>query len=277
MRYKTIAVHADTSVHAPARVLLACALARAEGAHLVGVAATGVSRFIYPASTAALARNVVSPYAASLHEHAHRALDEFEAIAAAEGVASREPRLVADDPEGALVLMSRYADLLVLSQTAPAHEVAGAVRELPEFVMLNTARPLLLAPYVDRPWSPGGKALVAWDESIEATRALGHALPLLCLAAAVTVVQFGRGAAGSLAAHATDLVAWLGRHGVRANVLEERLDIGDGNALLSLAADQQAGLLVMGGYGHARFRELLLGGVTRTVLDAMTVPVLMAH
>lgn len=277
MRYKTIVVHADTSVHAPARLRLACTLARLGAAHLVGVAATGVSRFITPDSATALARTVVSPYAASLHEYARHSLDEFEAIASAEGVASRESRLVADDPEGALVLMSRYADLVVLSQTDPAHQLAGAVRELPEFVMLNSARPLLLVPYTDRPWSPGGKALVAWDESIEATRALGHAIPLLCLAGEVTVVQFARAGANNLAAHAADLGAWLGRHGVRANVLEERVDIGDGNALLSLAAEQQAGLLVMGGYGHARFRELLLGGVTRTVLDAMTVPVLMAH
>jgi nucleotide-binding universal stress UspA family protein len=60
-------------------------------------------------------------------------------------------------------------------------------------------------------------------------------------------------------------------------VHEQPVDIGDGGALLSMVADLQAGLLVMGGYGHTRLRELLLGGVTRTILDAMTVPVLMAH
>jgi nucleotide-binding universal stress UspA family protein len=173
--------------------------------------------------------------------------------------------------------MSRYADLVVLSQTDPAYQVAGAVRQLPEYVMLNSARPVLVVPYAGRVDRLCGNAMVAWDGSVEAARALGGALPLLLRATAVTVAQFQRGEVVEPATQAADLTAWLARHGIRASVAEQHVDMDAGNALLSLAADTQAGLLVMGGYGHSVLRELLLGGVTKTVLESMTVPVLMAH
>jgi nucleotide-binding universal stress UspA family protein len=277
MAYKTILVHADVSNHAPTRIRFAAALAKAEGAHLVGLATTGVSRFMNPDAAAPLARTVAATYAASLHEHANKSLDQFTAIATAGGVTSHEARLVADDPEGALVLMSRYADLVVLSQGDPAHQVAGAVRELPDYVVLNIARPVLLLPYGGSFGVPGGHALVAWDGSLEAARALDHGLPLLRRASAVTVAQFGSGEPYSPAAQASDLAAWLARHGVQATVQDQHVGIDDGNALLALATDRQSSLVVMGAYGHTRLHELLLGGVTKTMLGSMTTPVLMAH
>ncbi|MGZ5198566.1 MAG: universal stress protein [Telluria sp.] len=277
MAYKTVLVHADLSVHAPARIKLAAALANAHGAHLVGVAATGVSRFMYPDTAAPLARTVAAPYAADLGAHAQQALDQFSAIVREQAVVSHEARLVADDPEGALISMSRFADLVVLSQADPAHQVAGAVRELPEYVTLNVARPVLLVPYAGMPRRLDGNALVAWDGSVEASRALHHALPLLRQAGAVLIAQFAGEGENALAGHAADLLAWFGRHGIPAAIHELHTDIGDGDALLSFAADRQSDLIVMGAYGHSRLRELLLGGVTRTMLDQMTVPVLMAH
>lgn len=277
MSYKTILVHADLSAHAPARVSLAAAIARAEDAHLVGAAMTGVSRFVYTDTSVDLEHSVVAGYVDSLHEHARQALERFESIAREAGVRSFEPRLVGDDPEGGLVLLSRFADLVVLSQTDPGHPVAGVVRDLPEFVMLNVARPVLMVPYAGHHARLDAKALVAWDSSLEAARAIGSALPLLRQASGVMVAQFNAGDAATLAADSADLAAWLGRHGITAQVVQPRTAIDEGDALLSLAANLQAGLVVMGGYGHTRFRELLLGGVTKTVLASMTVPVLMSH
>lgn len=277
MSYKIILVHADTSVHAPSRMRVAAKIAKAEGAHLLGVAVTGMSRFMFPETVAPITHTVVANYAVSMHEHARQALDQFTQIATAEGVVSHEGRLVADDPEGALVLMSRYADLVVLSQTDPAHQVAGAVRQLPEYVTLSIARPVLVVPYAGHPPGLDGNALVAWDGSVEAARALGGSLPLLRHAAAVTVAQFQGVETVEPATQAADLTAWLSRHGVRATVAAQHGDIEGGNALLSLAADMQADLVVMGCYGHTRLRELLLGGVTKTMLESMTVPTLMAH
>jgi nucleotide-binding universal stress UspA family protein len=184
---------------------------------------------------------------------------------------------VADDPEGALLLMSRFADLIVLSQTDREHAAAGTVRDLAEYVVLHAARPVLLLPYAGTFGKLDGKALVAWDGSLEATRALGQSLPLLRGASDVLVAQFNTSGEPLLREQADDLGAWLSRHGVRARVEPQHIAIDAGNALVALAVHQQAGLIVMGGYGHTRFRELVLGGVTRTMLKSMTAPVLMAH
>jgi nucleotide-binding universal stress UspA family protein len=277
MSYKTILVHADLSAHAPARIRFAAELANAHGAHLVGAATTGVSRFMSAGSGLDIEHSVVAGYLDRMEEKARQALVQYEALARECCTGSWEARLVADDPEGALVLLARFADLVVLSQTDPGNAVSGTVRDLPEYVVLNAARPVLLLPHAAAVGKPGGKALVAWNGGLEATRALGQALPLLRAASDVLVAQFDATDEPGPRGEADDLRAWLARHGVTARLEAQHGAIDAGNALLSLAAQQQASLLVMGGYGHTRFRELVLGGVTRTVLKSMTAPVLMAH
>jgi nucleotide-binding universal stress UspA family protein len=274
MSYKTILVHADLSAHAPARIRFAAALANAHHAHLLGVAPTGISRFL---SIDTLEPEVLASCLDSMREQARQGLLQFEALALECGVASSEGRLVADDPEDALVLMSRFADLVVLSQTDPDNTPAGTVRDLPENVILNAARPVLLLPYAGSQWQLGGKALVAWNGSLEASHALAQALPLLRGASEVLVAQFNAPVEPGLREKEHDLCAWLSRQGVPAQVEAHHSANDAGNALLSLATDRQVGLLVMGAYGHTRFRELVLGGFTRTVLQSMTVPVFMAH
>jgi nucleotide-binding universal stress UspA family protein len=277
MSYKTILVHADLSPRAPQRIRCAAALANAHGAHLLGVATTGVSRFMGMDSGLDMERTVVAGYLDRLQEHARQALVQYEALARECCTGSWEGRLVADDTEGALVLLARFADLVVLDQTDPAGTAPGAARDLPEYVVLNAARPVLLLPYAAAPAQLDGKALVAWDGSIEASRALAYALPLLRGASEVLVAQFNGPDEPGLREQSADLGAWLARHGVLARIEAQHVSIDAGNALLSLAADRQARLLVMGAYGHTRLRELVLGGVTRTVLASMTAPVLMAH
>lgn len=277
MPYKTILVHADLSLHAPSRIRLAARLAQAEGAHLIGAAMTGISRFVYAPGAGDLARTVIAGYADTLCQQAGQALAQFESVARAAGAPSCEPRLIADDPEGGLVALSRFCDLLVLSQTDPASAVAGAVRDLPEYVMLNVPRPVLLVPYAGEYAGIDGRLLIAWNGSMEAARAVSHALPLLRRAARVVVAHFSPDQAGELAPQLPELLAWLGRHGVVAELHEQRTGNDTGEALLSLAADQQSDLIVMGGYGHTRFRELMLGGMTRTMLEKMTRPLLMSH
>jgi nucleotide-binding universal stress UspA family protein len=274
MSYKTILVHVDLSVHAPARIRFAAALANAHHAHLVGVATTGVSRFM---SIDTLEPAVIAGCLDRMQEQARQGLLQYDALARECCANSWEGRLVADDPENALVLMSRFADLVVLSQTDPDNTPAGAVRDLPEYVILNAARPVLLLPNAGSFAQFDGKALVAWNGSLEASRALSQALPLLRGASEVLVAQFNASADPGLREQESDLGAWLARHGVPARVETHHTSSDVGNALLSLAADREDGLLVLGAYGHTRFRELVLGGVTRTMLQSMTVPVLMAH
>lgn len=276
MPYKTILVHADNSPHAPQRLQAAIELAAQHGAHLVGAAMTGVSRFLYQDSSIDMARTVLAVQLEALHAQAARALAAFDTAAFGAGLASFERRLVDDDPAGALALQARYADLVVVSQADPEDPAARLVPDLPEYVVLNGARPVLIVPYAGHFDTIGSHAMLAWDASIEATRATAAALPMLQQAGKVTVAVFNPGSAHGEQPGA-DIALYLARHGVTATVTVQPTAIDVGNALLSMAAETGANLLVMGGYGHTRFRELVLGGVTRTILGSMTIPVLMAH
>jgi nucleotide-binding universal stress UspA family protein len=141
--------------------------------------------------------------------------------------------------------------------------------------MLNSAAPVLMVPVIGAPAVVGEEVLVGWDESMPARRAIGNALPLLRCARKVSLAVFNTGELPRLAG--ADIALFLARHGVNVEVLREETRIGVGNALLSLAADISADLLVMGGYGHTRFREVLVGGATEAILSSMTIPVLMSH
>lgn len=278
MSYRTILVHADLSPHAPQRVRYAAELARKFDAHLVGGAMTGVSRFLMPASLG-MAGPLIAEQIDLMRSNAGRALDQFDALAGQTGVASFERRLVHDDFDGGMELQARYADLVVVGQTDPDDSTPGAWGDLPEHVLLNSVRPVLVLPYAGQ-WRPTfGHTLLAWDGSMEATRAATAALPLLRESARVTVVVFNpeRRPGVHGAQPGADLALFLSRHGVRADVSAQSVPLDAGNALLSLACDTSADLLVMGAYGHSRFREMLLGGVSATILREMTVPVLMAH
>lgn len=132
----------------------------------------------------------------------------------------------------------------------------------------------------DAPAGPAERILVAWDGSREATRAVHDALPLLTGAASVIVlcVNPQRTAARYEAEPGADIALHLARHDVRTEVQQASADDGaEGEAILSAALDSGANLIVAGAYAHSRIRELVLGGVTRTLLRSTTVPVLMAH
>lgn len=274
MKYKTILVHADESVHAATHPALAAQLALQHDAHLIGVALTGVSRYYYREGAADLARTVLAPHMELLFARADAVLDGFERQAVDAGVRSYERRLVDDETGAGLALCGLYADLLVLGQHEPGVPSPPPGGDLAAHVLLACPRPVLVVPYIQRETVIGKRILVAWNGSAEAARALNAALPFLRQAERVTVAAF-RPADEPAADPA--LLPYLKRHGVEATLLSESPGLAGGEPLLSLVADQAADLLVMGGYGRARLSELLLGGVTRTVLESMTVPVLMAH
>jgi nucleotide-binding universal stress UspA family protein len=146
--------------------------------------------------------------------------------------------------------------------------------------MIDTGRPVLIVPYAGTFECVGRRVLVAWDGTREANRALHDALPLIDGAEAVTVMHVG--------AQQADLdrdrpwleriVRHLGRHGIKAQAEESpHGGIPTSEVLLSRAADIGADMLVAGAYHHSQLRESLLGGVSRNLLDHMTVPVLMSH
>jgi nucleotide-binding universal stress UspA family protein len=275
---KDILVHVDGGAAAERRVEAAAALAEVNEAHLVG---------LHIASSAeempwieGYATEMVIRYAAERAEADRaRAREIFERQVAGRAVASewREASGLADRT---VALHGRYADLVVLGQTEPGAAPFSTTPGLAEHVPLSVGRPCLVLPYAGRFHSLGRRVLIAWDGGREAARAVNDAMPLLIRAERAVIVTIGdRLQGGSGAAHgAAALAAHLTRHGVAA---EARNDTGStisvADLLLSLASDLSSDLMVMGAYGHSRLRELIMGGVTRGVLDHMTLPVLMSH
>jgi nucleotide-binding universal stress UspA family protein len=280
MSYKTILAHVDDSISLAPRVELACRIAVQENAHLVGAATTGISQFIYQSAVVDMSGDYITGYIETLRQRAEAGLKSFDAIARRIGVASVEQRLIDDETAGGISLHARYSDLVVLGQTDPAEPSAIVGDDFPEFVVLHAGCPVLVVPYAGQFYNFGEKVLIAWDGGLEAKRAVHDAIPLLRRAALVEVAVFNPSERPDThgAQPGADIALYLARHGIRVNVRESIVPHEEiGTALLSLAADIGAGMLVMGCFGHSRLREIMLGGVSRTILSSMTVPVLMSH
>lgn len=282
MEYRTILVHVDESRRAQEQIRIAALLAQKYDAHLIGAAATGVTpQFFMPGVIGESNLALLGPALSELREHAASLLTEFESAAWKMDVKSFEKRLIDDDAGAGLVQQARYSDLVVIGQVNPADYSPLLRADFQEYVLMNSGRPVLIVPYAGHFPQIGNRVLLAWDGSMEATRAVSASIPLLQRAELVRVLVLDSGRPTDVHGEqpGADIAIYLARHGVKLEVAEQKMpaDIDVGNALLSHAADFGADLIVMGGYGHTRFREILLGGVTRTVLASMTVPVLMSH
>jgi nucleotide-binding universal stress UspA family protein len=279
MTLKNIVVHVDTSAQCMQRLNVAVNLARGFGAHLAGVYA------IPPALSAMMltAEYFPAEFVAEQEERergrAKEAKAAFDKYMAVEGIAAEWRQR-----EGALARVvaknARYADLAVLSQADPASEYAGEAMELPADVALTAGRPVLVVPYIGAWKTLGTHVLVGWNASRESTRAVNDALPLLQRAKKVTVLAINpeRGIDGHGEVPSADVALHLARHGVKAEAAQTIAgDIDVGDVILSRASDLGADLIVIGASGHSRVREIVLGGVTRHLLQHMTVPILMSH
>ncbi len=168
---------------------------------------------------------------------------------------------------------SRLSDLVVFL-AGPGDQGAGVSAAL-QACLMDAGRPILLAPQ-EAPKSVGTKIVIGWDGSVESAHAVMAARPFLTAASEVEILNVSK---GDLDPTLADMLAdYLALHGVETR--EHLVDPGHkpiGEVLLDEAAREGADLLVMGGYGHSRIRELLLGGATRFVLSHASVPVLLAH
>ena len=273
--YNTIVVHVDDGSARESRLQAAALLANAFDAHLVGSAATGMSWSSYALLTGSMAVTPVDEFNA-MCTSAPASLRDFAERARQLGVASVEERLVEDDHRHALLLQSRYADLVVTSQDTKTQD---AVRGLPQYVALHGARPVLAVPssYAGEPLSD--EVVVGWDGSLQAIRAVQAALPLLVRAASVRLALVNADTESGLHGEepGADMALYLARHGVKVDVVKEKTTAPVGEALIGIAGAYGAGLLVSGAFGHSRYREFVLGGVTRVLLERSPFPVLVAH
>jgi nucleotide-binding universal stress UspA family protein len=278
MSYKTIVVHLDNGQRAHPRLEVALRLAKQFDAHLTGVYAvfSPDPRSLYVmAGTAeyyATHEQIRAERRAALERLFHAELRRADV--AGEWVAVEDSASIAVSREG------RCADLIVAGQDNPEDPESYVGDLFPENVILSCGRPVLLVPNASHAGLTGSRILVAWDGSREATRAVHDALPFMRTAKSTTILSINgvhKGEPDRL--FGADIATVIARHGVPVKVdcIEAGPGASVGDVLLSHVADSGADLLVMGAYGHARWRELVLGGATRTILRSMTVPVLMSH
>ena len=197
----------------------------------------------------------------------------LEAVLAGEGVSWDWVRCGGDAIQ-ALASASRLADAIVVGQ----HPDQPGMKPLSSFVgglVLAAQAPVIVVPPSIKGFAVAGAAMIAWNGSFEASRALRDALPLLALAESVDVVTVGDPDPDYPASAAC---AYLSRHGVHATMSARACDgSSTGEAILRAAAERGAAYLVMGGYGHSRVREFVFGGVTRSLLAETRLPLLLAH
>ena len=247
------------------------------GAHVAGIA------FVYdpivPVSgTGYIPAEVIETQLADNQSAAKAAIDRFAAAASRAGV-SAEPLTLSASAAGAGDQFGRIArrfDLAIVGQAEPE---TSAVEELiAESTLFESGRPMIVVPYIQKAPLKLDRVMVCWDGSRQAARAIADAMPILEKAGKVEIVIVANERGKQDEIEGADMGQHLARHGLKVDVKRissGNIDVAD--ALLSHAADSGADFIVMGGYGHSRLREFVLGGVTHSILRSMTVPVLMSH
>lgn len=297
MDYQSILVEIGADDGCRDRLRAAAVLAFRFGAHLTGVTTTGV-RVGHVRGMEDSARRAVLVHE-QLRAHAFGHANLMRDIMAETGHAiSWSHEMVEDDPARALTQLACAADLLLLARRPPWSGMPPLVADPAEAVLLDCGRPVMVVPD-NTPPLLGGHVLIAWNDSPEAARAVADALPLLGHASMVTVVS-ASDAAG--AEPSGPIIRYLASHGIEANVRplvgaepephmratpacraahaahsRHAAHAGPGEALLRTARALSADMIIAGCYGHSRMRELAFGGVSRTLLQRATVPLVMSH
>src|SRR5262245_44890794 len=253
----------------------AISVAAAFDAHLAGIA------FLYdpivPVSGAGyIPADVIEAQEQDNEKATRAALDHFNAACSRAGVSAEPLTLSVGGVGEQFGRIARRFDLSIVGQAEPE---SSAVEEIiAESALFESGRPVIIVPYIQKAPLKLDNVMVCWDGSRAAARAIADAMPLLAKSGRVEVVIVTNERGKQDEIEGADIGAHLARHGLNVEIKRTALgDIDVADVLLSHAADAGSDLIVMGGYGHSRLREFVLGGVTRSILRSMTTPVLMAH
>jgi len=274
---KDLVVNLTVGVDRDPAAQFAISIAAMFQAHIAGIAFS-YDPVITPTVMDGLSAAWVDTQRTENRAAAQEAVDRFEAASKREGL-SAEHRIIEASLGGAASLFGRIArrfDLSVIGQIDPERMIPDDL--LIESALFESGRPLVLVPYIQKGGIRLDRILACWDGSRNAARAIADAMPFLKRGKAIEIVMVASGSGKADELPGVDLGEHLARHGL--NVEVKRLvaaGVDVSNVILSYAADCAADFIVMGGYGHSRLREFVLGGATRGILASMTVPVLMAH
>lgn len=280
MTIRDILLHLDPSTPNEAETEMALTLTRDHEAHLAAlITATSPELPVY--GFAGLTGSVIQGFEDHVAQVVEETRTRFTAACDKAGIKTdcRAAKLYEAEVPEAVALHGRHADLLVMRQSHPDKRRTGG-SDLVDEVVLDAGRPVLVVPYIGTAQPIGRNVVVGWDGSREAARAMADAMPLIRKADTVHVLVINASKRGS--AHGelpgADISTHLARHGLNVQLMvEEATGIDPANLILSRVSDLGADLLVMGAFAHSRLRQSLFGGVTRTILEEMTVPVLLSH
>jgi nucleotide-binding universal stress UspA family protein len=255
----------------------AISLAGQFGAHLTGVA-FALEPAIPASAMGGIAGDVIDSAIAEAERQAKDAVARFETATKKQAVLSEKRTITAllADAANRFGQIARHFDLSVVLQPDPDSNTGNDL--FVESALFGSGRPVVVVPYIQKGPVKLDHIVCCWDGSAKAARAIGDAMPFLAKAKNVELLIVTTGSEGRGEEIGADMATHLARH--KLNVTLQRItstDIDVGNAILSYAADRAADFLVMGGYGHSRWREFLLGGATRQILSSMTIPTLMSH
>jgi nucleotide-binding universal stress UspA family protein len=276
--FRNMLVHVPTERPVRPVIDVAIGLAVARRSHLdavaVGYESMSAVGMVVEGGSAAVAA-VMGVEEERAQERADAAIAVFEAEAKLAGIeyGTRTFTGIPADAEQEIGALSRLYDMTIVLQPEAGNATYDNL--VPQGVLFNSGGPMLMVPHTHKGPLQASHVGIAWDGSRLAARAVRDAMPFLMGAKAVTVIAVNEEAR---AASSDDLVAHLARRGIAARV--QRVTVDRGNiqgAILSIAAESGIGLLVMGGFGHSRMQERILGGVTREMFQSMTVPALMSH
>jgi nucleotide-binding universal stress UspA family protein len=277
--YRRITVHLDHGFDCTRRTALALGLAKRHKAELVGVYASSAPPQYYYGESVMMSRtlNIMKNLQAQNRGAVQNAFLEAAAAADVPAVV----RAGESSPSATVALHGRASDLIIVSQQNRDDVEAAHENEFVEQTLLTAGRPVMVLPSSGDFPVVGDRVLLCWDGSREAARALADAAPLLQGASHVVVLTMDEGSATRNVESIPfeDLATYCVAHGIPApdHVRRDIKGVGVGSTILNAAADYSADLIVMGAYGHSKFREWAMGGATASILKSMTVPIMFSH
>jgi len=255
----------------------AISVADAFQAHAFGIA-FAYEPILPPSVMGGLPPEIIESQRAEGENAANALIAGFEESARRAGL-SAQSRMIPTSLAGAADVFGRIArrfDLAVVGQAEP--NTVAPQELIIEAALFESGRPVLVVPYIQRQGLKLDRVLVCWDASRNAARAIADAMPLLRRSKAIEVIVVATERPKSDELPGADIAHHLARHELEVDlkrIVSGGTDVA--STILSYAADSAADFIVMGGYGHSRLREFILGGATRGILSAMTVPTLMSH
>ncbi len=275
MSYKSLTVCLDNSASSSKRLEFAIALAVKHGAHLTALHLTYSPVIVY--DQFAEIGPLLAEWETSIKKRQDSAKENFRSIVSKEGI-NFDWHAYRNSELEKVVAHARASDLTIMGQRNTKDAETDLGNSFHELMVLKLGRPVLFLPYGSDAPNNFNKILIAWDGGREAARAMADAMPFLKFAEQVMVLTINEKIDRSIELPDIDIAAYLAKHDVNVSIEKnDKVDVPAADWLLSRATDYGADLLVMGAYGHNRLTELLMGGVTRSTMRKMNLPVLMSH